>query len=310
MFAGWKELLDDTEPMDTSDSSWWWFYQAECGIWHRIEDDPVNPISSSELEMLYLRNPNRIIIFSTAGSNFRIDFHGYMKTNVKTGQVQKIKRSLFTERAARCKCADLAPSVPTYWEHMDPNLPFKAFNLNWQTSEYNKVENYVKEFGLLKKPLRCIYRIQNIDLWELYCRKKKQLMRIKGTSDINEEWLFHGTGKNNVHNICLYNFNCRISKKLRKHGHILGKGTYFAKHAAYADKYSTAQNQYNTTQIMFLARVIVGNYTEGRPDLVKPDGDQIENIHDSCVDNTLHPRIFVVFNSNQIYPEYVLEYGE
>lgn len=59
---------------------------------------------------------------------------------------------------------------------------------------------------------------------------------------------------------------------------------------------------------MFLARVIVGNYTTGRQDLCKPDGDQNENIHDSCVDNVFHPKIFVVFNSNQIYPEYVLEY--
>lgn len=60
---------------------------------------------------------------------------------------------------------------------------------------------------------------------------------------------------------------------------------------------------------MFLARVIVGKYRLGDSDFCKPDGDQDENIHDSCVDNTLYPRIFVVFDSNQIYPEYVLEYG-
>lgn len=60
---------------------------------------------------------------------------------------------------------------------------------------------------------------------------------------------------------------------------------------------------------MFLARVIVGKYRKGQPDLCKPDGDQNENIHDSCVDDIKNPKIFVIFNSNQIYPEYVLEYG-
>lgn len=87
-------------------------------------------------------------------------------------------------------------------------------------------------------------------------------------------------------------------------------GTYFARHAAYADHYSKAHSQQgDNTRIMFLARVIVGKSTLGRPDFYKPDRDQNENIHDSCVDNTLYPRIFVVFDSNQIYPEYVLEYG-
>lgn len=37
MFAGFGEEDDDVEPMDTSDYLWYWFYEAECGIWHRIE---------------------------------------------------------------------------------------------------------------------------------------------------------------------------------------------------------------------------------------------------------------------------------
>ncbi|XP_017349400.3 protein mono-ADP-ribosyltransferase PARP11 isoform X2 [Ictalurus punctatus] len=309
MFTCWGREDNDTEPMETSYYSCDWFYQAVCGSWHRTEDDPVNPISSSEMEMLYCRDPLGSITFNTAGGNFRIDFAGYWKTNIRTGQRQKLKRSFSTDHIERCKCKDQAPSIPAYWENMDPNARFKAFKVSWQTSEYQNVERYVREIGLLQEPLRVLYRVQNVDLWELYSRKKIQLMRIKGQSDIEQRWLFHGTGKNNVENICLYNFDCRISESKRQ-GHVLGKGTYFALHASYADKYSRILSQgVNDTRIMFLARVIVGKYTTGRPDLCKPDGDQIENIHDSCVDNTLCPRIFVVFNSDQIYPEYVLEYG-
>ncbi|KAK3517526.1 hypothetical protein QTP70_012612 [Hemibagrus guttatus] len=185
----------------------------------------------------------------------------------------------------------------------------QVFIVNWQSSEFKEVERYVKEIGLLQEPLKAVYRVQNVDLWELYCKKKSQLMRIKGQSDIEEQMLFHGTGKNNLHNICLYNFDCRLSNS-KRHGHVLGKGTYFALHAAYANMYSRSHRQQgDKTQIMFLARVIVGKYRLGDSDFCKPDGDQNENLHDSCVDDTLYPRIFVVFDSNQIYPEYVLEYG-
>ncbi|KAM9467826.1 protein mono-ADP-ribosyltransferase PARP11-like [Clarias gariepinus] len=210
----------------------------------------------------------------------------------------------------RCKCADQAPSVPAHWEKMDDITPYKAFTVDRQTSEFEEVERYVREIGLLQEPLKYIYRIQNVDLWELYCRKKSQLMRIKGQSEIEERMLFHGTGKNYVDSICLYNFDCRISESVR-YGHLYGKGTYFSIHASYADMYSKfrSQGHTNETRIMFLARVIVGNYTTGQQRFCKPDGDKIENIHDSCVDDTLYPRTFVIFNSNQIYPEYVLEYG-
>ncbi|KAM9468261.1 protein mono-ADP-ribosyltransferase PARP11-like isoform 2-T3 [Clarias gariepinus] len=310
MFAGWGGEDDDTEAMDTSDYPWHWFYQAECGIWHRTEDDPVNPISSSELEMFYNKNPYGVINFNTAAGAFKIDFHGLRKTNLRTGQIKKLKRSLSMERIIRCKCADQASSLPAHWENMDSKTPFQAFTVGRGTNEFQEVEKYVQEIGLLREPLKYIYRIQNVDLWELYCRKKSQLMRLKGQSDIEEKRLFHGTNKNNVYGICLYNFDCRISDSVR-HAHLYGKGTYFALHASYADNYSKRQCQGDTTntRIMFLARVIVGKYTTGQKNLCKPDGDQIENKHDSCVDNTLYPRMFVIFNSNQIYPEYVLEYG-
>ncbi|KAM9500818.1 protein mono-ADP-ribosyltransferase PARP11-like [Clarias gariepinus] len=313
MFAGWGGEDDDTEPMDTSDYPWYWFYEAECGIWFRTEDDPVNPISSSELEMFYQKNPYGVIYIETAAGTFKIDLHGFQKTNPRTGQTQKLKRSLFTNHEIRCKCVDQALSVPDHWEKMDAKAPYEAFIVDRQTSEFKKVETYVREVGLLPNTLNIyfIYRIQNVDLWALYCRKKSQLKRIKGQSHIEERWLFHGTGMDNVHSICLYNFDCRISESVRS-GNFYGKGTYFSIHAAYADIYSKdrSQGHRNGTRIMFLARVIVGNYRIGQPGFCKPDGDQIENIHDSCVDNTLYPKTFVIFNSNQIYPEYVLEYGE
>lgn len=37
------------------------------------------------------------------------------------------------------------------------------------------------------------------------------------------------------------------------------------------------------------------------------DGSYV-NLYDSCVDDTWNPKIFVVFDANQIYPEYLIDF--
>ncbi len=63
---------------------------------------------------------------------------------------------------------------------------------------------------------------------------------------------------------------------------------------------------------MFLGRVLVGCYTVGNPTLRKPPpmdpSRPLEKAYDSCVDNIYNPRVFVVFDSAQCYPDYVIEY--
>lgn len=63
---------------------------------------------------------------------------------------------------------------------------------------------------------------------------------------------------------------------------------------------------------MFMARVLVGDYVRGREDYVRPPPKSVDGLcfYDSCVDNKLNPSIFVIFEKNQIYPEYLIEYKE
>lgn len=56
---------------------------------------------------------------------------------------------------------------------------------------------------------------------------------------------------------------------------------------------------------MFVARVLVGDFIEGNMMYNSPP------VHyDSCVDSRLNPSVFVIFQKDQIYPEYVIEYTE
>ncbi|NXD79375.1 PAR12 polymerase, partial [Halcyon senegalensis] len=134
--------------------------------------------------------------------------------------------------------------------------------------------------------------------------QKEQMKRENGGKKVNERLLFHGTQTSFVEPICIHNFDWRICGS---NGTNYGKGTYFARDASYSHGYCQTVAKTNT---MFVARVLVGDYVTGDSDYVRPppkydDGLQF---YDSCVDNKINPSIFVVFEKNQIYPEYIIEY--
>ena len=123
----------------------------------------------------------------------------------------------------------------------------------------------------------------------------------------NEKQLFHGTSSNLVDAICKQNFDWRMG---RKHGKKYGKGSYFAIQASRSHCYT--EIDVDGDYFMFLARVLVGLYAEGkstyrRPPLKDPT-NPASDLYDSCVDNQYSPTIFVVFDMDQCYPEYVIKY--
>lgn len=61
---------------------------------------------------------------------------------------------------------------------------------------------------------------------------------------------------------------------------------------------------------MFLARVLVGEFTLGRSSYVRPPLKDNQNFYDSCVNDSSNPSIFVIFEKYQIYPEYLIEYSD
>lgn len=113
-----------------------------------------------------------------------------------------------------------------------------------------------------------------------------------------EMLLFHATSRAHVNSICMKNFDWTTHET---HETIYGKGNYFAKEAIYSHKNCS----YDSRNIMFVARVLVGEFIEGHMLYRRPP------VHyDSCVDTRFNPSVFVIFDKDQIYPEYVIEYTE
>uniref|UniRef100_A0A3P9N2W7 Poly [ADP-ribose] polymerase n=1 Tax=Poecilia reticulata TaxID=8081 RepID=A0A3P9N2W7_POERE len=278
------------ENMDTSDTLWHWYYQADCGRWHRFE-------------------VNFYLIF----------FKSYLmlQTDLTTGKQRRIQTTLFDmqtffsnlifEWYINGSYAFLA----LYTAHTLNLCVFyvaQLIPLDRRTPEYQDVAHYATHNGLLNETIVSITRIQNLDLWEMYCRKKKQLMRLKGTNSIQERRLFHGTDSENIASICTNNFDLRLAGQ---HGKLYGKGIYFTTYAFFANAYSTttrAPTNGKLTKVIFLARVMVGKSKPGEIYFCKPDHGSLENVHDSCVDDLDDPMIFIIFDPNQIYPEYLIEY--
>lgn len=91
---------------------------------------------------------------------------------------------------------------------------------------------------------------------------------------------------------------------------MFGKGTYFAVNATYSAN-GYAQPDSNGHKRMYLARVLVGDFTKGKNGLITPPNKSSGNatdLYDSVTDNVSNPTMFVVFGDNNAYPEYLITF--
>ncbi|XP_028910195.1 protein mono-ADP-ribosyltransferase PARP11 isoform X1 [Ornithorhynchus anatinus] len=313
------------DDMDTSDTQWGWFYLAECGKWHMFQADANVrcSVSSEDIERSFRTNPQGSLTFSTSKFSYKIDFAVMKQVNLTTGKQRVIRRAPFSISAFSYICENEAIPMPSHWENVNPEEPYQLVSLHKQSNEYSEVAGLFGK-SMESSRIKRIQRIQNLDLWELFCRKKAQLKKKRHVPRINEQMLFHGTSGEFVEAICIHNFDWRINGV---HAAVFGKGTYFARDAAYSSRFCRDDLKQNGTfpthgvtlspaparrphKSMFLARVLVGDYITGHARYVRPpskDGSFV-NLYDSCVDNTWNPAIFVLFDANQIYPEYLIEF--
>uniref|UniRef100_A0A8C3K0H6 Poly(ADP-ribose) polymerase family member 12 n=1 Tax=Calidris pygmaea TaxID=425635 RepID=A0A8C3K0H6_9CHAR len=175
--------------------------------------------------------------------------------------------------------------------------------LDSSSEEYKRVKVDFQR-TMPKTVIKRICRVQNPSLWELYQWQKEQMQKSNGGKAVDERFLFHGTSKKYIDAICQQNFDWRVCGL---HGTVYGKGSYFARDASYSDNYCR-EDLYNKT--MFLARVLVGEFTLGSSSYVRPPLKDNQKFYDSCVNCSLNPSIFVVFEKQQIYPEYLIEYTD
>lgn len=304
-------------------TEWIWYWNDEFGSWQEYGkqgvEHPMASVSSSDLEKAYLAYLEAgsdaqpaTLKFQAGKHKYELDFQAFTQKNLTYGTVRRVyRRPKYVspedvKMKQTCSVKLQGPkSIPDHWDPSAlPDIGFKKISLDSSSEEYRKVcdlFNQTLPFYCVEK----IERIQNPALWEVYQWQKGQMQKTNGGKTVDERQLFHGTSANFVDAICQQNFDWRICGL---HGTSYGKGSYFARDAAYSHHYSKSDSKLH---LMFLARVLVGSFVRGNASFVRPPAKegQSSTFYDSCVNSMSDPSIFVVFEKHQVYPEYVIQYS-
>ncbi|XP_070561271.1 protein mono-ADP-ribosyltransferase TIPARP-like [Ptychodera flava] len=188
---------------------------------------------------------------------------------------------------------------------MPPGKEFIRFLLNRSSAEFRYVERvFRKSVQQENAKINAIERIQNPHIWDKYQRQKRYMLQKNGDIGLQVN-LFHGTDEQSVPKICRQNFDFRVAGK---NATLFGHGTYFARDASYSDCYSSDDD--HGQRHMFLAYVLVGRYTVGQRSYKRPPeiNTLTGELYDSCVNRQNDPTVFVIFDREQCYPAYLINF--
>ncbi|KAL1271943.1 hypothetical protein QQF64_030959 [Cirrhinus molitorella] len=195
-------------------------------------------------------------------------------------------------------------SLPIYWDNMSQSDFLQVVDLDQSSTEYKTVKADFKK--TVTKTVLKIERIQNMNLRRLYEGRKIELENKNGPGGAKEKILYHGTSEASCASIMNTNFNRNFAGQ---NATFFGHGTYFAVNASYSAQTTYAVPAADGTQLMFVARVLTGLYTQGQQDMRTPPVRVApDHLYDSVVDNTQNPSMFVVFHDCQAYPDYLITF--
>nr|XP_033470322.1 protein mono-ADP-ribosyltransferase TIPARP-like [Epinephelus lanceolatus] len=301
--------------------------------WNSMDWEEYNKDASAVL--LQNMNEKEPECTLTIGSQqYKVDFTSMVQTNVTTG----------FEREVRCRPVYRSPvsmqpylktEVKTKPDSDPPAANFSVDPLKEFSSWYPPVWSVTSEdYSLVDVPagteayrsllnLFCeslpetrvdivsIQQVQSLLHWDKYQRQKAFMQ--KQHADLKnplERHLFHGTTKKASEDICYNNFDPRVAGV---NGTSHGVGSYFASTASFSHTFSAVVAS-DEVRHMFLAKVLVGKVCLGRHNYHRPPPLYSTTrkfcLYDSCVDNVDKPTIFVVFDSCQCYPYYLIKYKD
>ncbi|XP_015675815.1 protein mono-ADP-ribosyltransferase PARP12 [Protobothrops mucrosquamatus] len=296
-----------------------WYWLDGNGKWieygQKDSEHCVASISSSELEVIFLTDYRRVVFFQAGTQLYSLHFQEMVQRNVYYETQRKVcrwPRLVFfggrrkSEKSYRFESSFPFHLFPSTWDQSAlPDIGYKLVEISDSSEEYHEIK-MLFEKTMQDYIIHRLQRIQNPSLWQVFQWQKEQMKKLNRGKEIDERLLFHGTNTSHLYDICGQNFDWRICGT---HGTLYGKGSYFARDACYSHAYCKSKRQ---TKAMFVARVLVGDYVQGKTSYVRPPPrpNQSNGFYDSCVDDVLNPSIFVIFEKYQIYPAYIVEYEE
>eukprot|EP00931_Biecheleriopsis_adriatica_P009416 TRINITY_DN110495_c0_g1_i1.p1 TRINITY_DN110495_c0_g1~~TRINITY_DN110495_c0_g1_i1.p1 ORF type:complete len:387 (-),score=25.74 TRINITY_DN110495_c0_g1_i1:192-1196(-) len=329
-----------------------WEFEAD-GWWVPFPKDSNVKLLCSYRQYLQSNITSPDPIWSGA-EQYTIDFYSMEQTNVRTKRRRSIRlnhnvpdtwRTIWADPHRILVCNDFVvpEACPMTVQHI--------FNLLKKTA-HPASKGYARSMcGVLQRArIVQVDRVENEPLWQRYCEHLfrtrqtfssrdgelgrlhmcgiNQTMMRKHTaslgeldSEVNEMWLFHGTGPGTAHQIAMSGFDNRLSNK-----GLYGDGTYFASQACKSHQYTCPHGSCRAcecrgTRTIILARVVLGDFYVTHQTLKgyrRPPEKGDNLLYDSVLANPgdmlNHPKDyqdhqeFVIFDMNQAYPQYLIRY--
>lgn len=290
-----------------------WYFKDEMDLWIKYGQpntinkvDCIPNITSDEIETQFIKEKVPTFDFESERHEYTIDFSKMTQMNKQTKtsrpirrrtKIRPIKGSFDTQKAVG------SGSAPPYWTAMSNTAIFELIELKPSNTEFKRNLKLMQETlpGCVIVKMK---RIQNPYLWNAYENKKKFIEKKLKSSNLNEKYLFHGTDATNVSSICEQNLDWRLHGS--NVGQRFGRGAYFSGSARYSDKYTHTNTGSKT---MLIVKVIIGTVTLGnslmsRPPLNRATG----HLFDTTVNDESTPKVFVKYDNQEYYPEYVVQY--
>ncbi|XP_040886090.1 protein mono-ADP-ribosyltransferase TIPARP-like [Toxotes jaculatrix] len=305
--------------------------------WNNLNWQEYNKIVSSFLlKQMSEKEPE--CFFYISSQEYKLDFTTMTQTNVTTGFQREVRcRPVYRSPDSMQPYLQTGIQTDTTVPASDP--PGANFNVDplekfssWYppvwcraseeeyrlldvpvgTLAYWRVQNlFYESLPETRVDIISIQQVQNLLHWDKYQRYKAYMQKQHTKSkEPLERHLFHGTTKDAAEDICHNNFDPRMAGV---NGASYGFGSYFAITASISNTFSAKVGP-DEVRHMFLAKVLVGKVSLGRNGYRRPPPLSSKTrqycLYDTCVDNMANPTMFVVFDSCQCYPYYLIKYKD
>ncbi|XP_030623309.1 protein mono-ADP-ribosyltransferase PARP12-like [Chanos chanos] len=302
-------------------TDWAWYWEDEYDKWIKYksikEMHRMASINSAELEKEYHKDRDAVVHFTAGQQSYELSFTDMTQRNERTGMKRAVRRrpiymsSKDVQMTRSSKKGAYSTSrntrkVPPSWDKtLIPETGYQRVHLHCSDRDYQWVQERfsktMRGFNIVS-----IERVQNMDLLEDFQTKKERMKKANKDKKYGEgeQLLFHGTDHRHIDAICRENFDWRVCGA---NGTVYGEGSYFARDASYSHGYISKQH---SEKVMFACRVLVGSYTRGQSHYRRPPSKEDNTFYDSCVNDVRDPSIYVVFEKQQVYPEFLITYRE
>uniref|UniRef100_A0A3Q3XAI2 Uncharacterized protein n=1 Tax=Mola mola TaxID=94237 RepID=A0A3Q3XAI2_MOLML len=300
-------------------TEWVWYWKDDGGRWQEFgQSNGGTPasVNSLTLENMYLADRSKEVPFIAGQQQYVLHFKGapgeqeMYQQNLKYKTKREIRRRprfvsahdvevKLKSGSSHSSSSFTTENFPPHWDkNALPDFGYTLVSVSKSEKEYNMIEMLFKR-TMTQSKIHSIQRIQNPFLWKVFQWQKEEMMKKNDGKTVNQQYLFHGTDESLIEAISEQNFDWRVCGV---------HGSYFARDASTSNRYSSVKTIQK--KIMFVALVLVGDYTQGNSSYVRPPlKANSKTFYDSCVNCERDPSIYVIFDKQQIYPEYLIKYS-